>query len=145
MSDGRWSGRDADEVERLRRGELPPIVRVPMPERIDVAATSDAADDAAAAHAAALADRPPWAAIAGAVVLAVLAFIPHLVAPTIALLVSLVAAPLSWSMHRISAGRRRRAYVALAGTLVLVAVLAVAAPIVWVELGVLSWPTLPRG
>ena len=143
MSDGRWSGRGDDEIERLRRGELPPVVRVPLPERIELDDASQAAIDAEAARAAAVADRAPWPAIAGAVVLAVLACIPHLVAPSVALLVALVAAPLSWSMHRISAGRRRRAYVALAGTFVLVAALAVAAPIVWVELGVLEWPVLP--
>jgi len=143
VSDGRWSGRGDDEIERLRRGELPPVIRVPLPERIELDDASQASIDAEAAHAAALADRAPWPAITGAVVVAILACIPHLVAPSVALLVALVAAPLSWSMHRISAGRRRRAYVALAGTFVLVAALAVAAPIVWVELGVLEWPVLP--
>ena len=134
-----------DEIERLRRGDLPPIIRVPLPERIELDDASDAVADADAAAAAAHAERPPYAAIVGTVLLAVLACIPHLVAPSIALIVALIAAPLSWSMHRISAGRRRRAYVALAGTLALVAVLAIAAPLVWIELGVVSWPTLPSG
>ncbi|MFC7432132.1 MULTISPECIES: hypothetical protein [unclassified Agrococcus] len=134
-----------DEIERLRRGDVPPIVRVPLPERIELDDASEAAADADAATLADQAERPPWAAVAGTIALVVLACIPHLVAPSIALLVALIAAPLSWSLHRISTGRRRRAYIALAGTNVLVACLAVAATLVWVELGVVRWPTLPTG
>lgn len=134
-----------DEIERLRRGDVPPIIRVPLPERIELDDASHAAADADAATLADEAERPPWAAIAGTIALVVLACVPHLVAPSIALLVALIAAPLSWSLHRISSGRRRRAYIALAGTNVLVAMLAVAATLVWVELGVVRWPTLPTG
>ncbi len=134
-----------DEIERLRRGDVPPIIRVPLPERIELDDASHAAADADAATLADEAERPPWAAIAGTIALVVLACVPHLVAPSIALLVALIAAPLSWSLHRISTGRRRRAYIALAGTNVLVAMLAVAATLVWVELGVVRWPTLPIG
>lgn len=134
-----------DEIERLRRGDVPPIIRVPLPERIELDDVSHAATDADAATLADEAERPPWAAIAGTIALVVLACIPHLVAPSIALLVALIAAPLSWSLHRISTGRRRSAYIALAGTNVLVAMLAVAATLVWVELGVVRWPTLPTG
>lgn len=135
----------SDEIERLRRGELPPIIRVPLPQRIELDDTSAAAADADAAAAAAHADRPPWPAIVGTILLAALACIPHLVAPSIAVLVALIAAPLSWSMQRITTGRRRRAYIALAGTLALVAVIAVAATLVWVELGVVEWPSIPTG
>ncbi|WP_144720067.1 hypothetical protein [Agrococcus jejuensis] len=144
MSDDRW-GERGEEIERLRRGDLPPVIRVPLPQRIELDDRSQAAADADAATAAAHAERAPWPAIVGAVVLAVLACIPHLVAPSIAVLVALIAAPLSWSMQRITAGRRRRAYLALAGTFVLVAALAIVAPFIWVELGVMRWPTLPTG
>lgn len=143
MSDDRW-GERADEIERLRRGDLP-VIRVPLPERIELDDVSQAAADVDAATAAAHAERTPWPAIVGAVVLAVLACIPHLVAPSVALLAALVSAPLSWSMQRITSGRRRRAYLALAGTFALIAALAVAAPVIWVELGVMRWPTLPTG
>ncbi|SDH40978.1 hypothetical protein [Agrococcus jejuensis] len=143
MSDDRWRER-GEEIERLRRGDLP-VIRVPLPQRIELDPTSQAADDVDALTAAAHADRAPWPAIVGAVVLAVLACIPHLVAPSVALLVALIAAPLSWSMQRITSGRRRRAYLTLAGTFVLVAALAIAAPIIWVQLGVIEWPTLPTG
>lgn len=143
MSDDRWSER-GEEIERLRRGDLP-VIRVPLPQRIELDDASQAAADVDALTAAAHADRAPWPAIVGAVVLALLACIPHLVAPSVALLVSLIAAPLSWSMQRITTGRRRRAYLALAGTFVLVAALAIAAPLIWVQLGVIAWPTLPTG
>ena len=143
MSDHDWRARSDDEIDRLRRGDVPPIIRVPLPQRIEVERESQAASDVDAITAAAHAERRPWPAIVGTILLAALACVPHLVAPSVALIVALIAAPLSWSMHRISTGRRRRAYVALAGALVLVAVLAVAATLVWIELGVVTWPTLP--
>lgn len=84
-----------------------------------------------------------WPIAAGVAGLAVLACIPHWVAPTIALMVSLVGLPIAWGFRRISSGRRRAQYVVVALTLLLTAALAVIAPLVWLELGVLQPLTVP--
>ena len=84
-----------------------------------------------------------WPVAAGIAGLAVLACVPHWVAPTIALMVSLVGLPIAWGFRRISSGRRRVQYVVVALTLLLTAVLAVIAPLAWLELGVLQPLTVP--
>ncbi|RWR24761.1 hypothetical protein D8Y24_04785 [Agrococcus lahaulensis] len=90
-------------------------------------------------------EREPrmWPIAAGIAGLAVLASIPHWVAPTIALMVSLVGIPIAWGFRRISHGRRRVQYVVVVLTLLLTAALAVIAPLLWLELGVLAPLTVP--
>lgn len=84
-----------------------------------------------------------WPIAAGIAGLAVLACIPHWVAPTIALMVSLVGIPIAWGFRRISHGRRRVQYVVVVLTLLLTATLAVVAPVLWLQLGVLQPLTVP--
>jgi len=79
----------------------------------------------------------------GIALLAVLACVPHWVAPTIALMVSLVGIPIAWGFRRISRGRRRVQYIVVVLTLLLVVALAVIAPLTWLELGVLQPLTVP--
>lgn len=79
----------------------------------------------------------------GIALLAVLACVPHWVAPTISLMVSLVGAPIAWGFRRISHGRRRVQYVVVVLTLLLTAALSVVAPLTWLELGVLQPLTVP--
>src|SRR5690606_30311594 len=77
--------------------------------------------------------------------LAVLAWFPHWVAPTITLMVALVGAPIAWGFRRISHGRRRIQYIVVMLTLLLVAALPVIAPMIWLQLGVLQPLTVPDG
>ena len=84
-----------------------------------------------------------WPIAAGIAGLAVLASIPHWVAPTIALMVSLVGIPIAWGFRRISHGRRRVQYVVVVLTLLLTATLAIVAPALWLQLGVLQPLTVP--
>lgn len=79
----------------------------------------------------------------GISLLAALASVPHWVAPTIALMVALVGLPIAWGFRRISQGRRRVQYIVVVLTLVLVAALAVIAPLAWLQLGVLQPLTVP--
>ncbi len=84
-----------------------------------------------------------WPIAAGIAGLAVLACLPHWVAPTIALMVSLVGIPIAWGFRRISHGRRRVQYIVVVLTLLLTATLAVVAPVLWLQLGVLQPLTVP--
>lgn len=84
-----------------------------------------------------------WPVAVGIAGLAVLACVPHWLAPTIALMVSLVGLPIAWGLRRISGGRRRVQYVVVALTLLLTAALAVVAPLLWLQLGVLQPLTVP--
>ncbi len=84
-----------------------------------------------------------WPVAAGVAALAVLACIPHWVAPTIALMVSLVGIPIAWGFRRISHGRRRVQYIVIVLTLLLTATLAIVAPTLWLQLGVLRPLTVP--
>lgn len=84
-----------------------------------------------------------WTIAAGIAGLAVLACLPHWVAPTIALMVSLVGIPIAWGFRRISHGRRRVQYIVVVLTLLLTATLAVVAPLLWLQLGVLQPLTVP--
>ncbi|WP_206448176.1 hypothetical protein [Agrococcus sp. KRD186] len=79
----------------------------------------------------------------GIALLAVLACVPHWVAPTIALMVALVGVPIAWGFRRISHGRRRVQYIVVVLTLLLIAALSVIAPLTWLELGVLQPLTVP--
>lgn len=79
----------------------------------------------------------------GVALLAVLACVPHWVAPTIALMISLVGVPIAWGFRRISHGRRRVQYIVVVLTLLLIAALSVIAPILWLQLGVLQPLTVP--
>lgn len=79
----------------------------------------------------------------GIALLAALACVPHWVAPTIALMVALVGLPIAWGFRRISQGRRRVQYIVVVLSLVLVAALAVIAPLTWLQLGVLQPLTVP--
>ncbi|MCH1884057.1 hypothetical protein [Agrococcus sp. ARC_14] len=79
----------------------------------------------------------------GIALLAVLACVPHWVAPTIALMVAIVGLPIAWGFRRISQGRRKVQYIVVVLTLVLIAALAVIAPLTWLELGVLQPLTVP--
>ncbi|WP_347754636.1 hypothetical protein [Agrococcus sp. ProA11] len=79
----------------------------------------------------------------GVALLAALACVPHWVAPTIALMVALVGLPIAWGFRRISHGRRRVQYIVVVLTLLLVAALAVVAPLAWLQLGVLQPLTVP--
>lgn len=93
-------------------------------------------------------DGPPreprmWPIAAGVAGLAVLACIPHWVAPTIAIMVALVGIPIAWGFRRISHGRRKVQYVVVVLTLVLTAVLAIVAPVLWLQAGVLQPLTVP--
>ncbi|WP_306232918.1 hypothetical protein [Agrococcus beijingensis] len=85
-----------------------------------------------------------WPVAAGIAALAVLGSIPHWVAPTVALMVSLVGIPIAWGFRRISHGRRRVQYIVVVMTLLLTAALAVIAPLVWLELGVLQPLRVPE-
>ncbi|MCR8671672.1 hypothetical protein NWP09_11030, partial [Agrococcus sp. HG114] len=85
-----------------------------------------------------------WPIAVGIAALAVLACIPHWVAPTVALMVSLVGVPIAWGFRRISHGRRRVQYIVVVLTLLLTAALAVIAPLLWLELGVLQPLTVPE-
>ncbi|WP_092666674.1 hypothetical protein [Agrococcus carbonis] len=80
----------------------------------------------------------------GVALLAVLACVPHWVAPTVSLMVSLVGVPIAWGFRRISHGRRRVQYIVVVLTLLLVAALSVVAPMTWLELGVLQPLTVPE-
>ncbi|MGY3127834.1 hypothetical protein ACVWW9_001333 [Agrococcus sp. UYP33] len=84
-----------------------------------------------------------WPIAAGVAGLAVLACTPHWVAPTIALMVSLVGIPIAWGFRRISHGRRRVQYVVVVLTLLLTATLSIVAPMLWLQLGVLQPLTVP--
>ena len=84
-----------------------------------------------------------WPIAAGVAGLAVLACIPHWVAPTIALMVSLVGIPIAWGFRRISHGRRRVQYIVVVLTLLLTATLSIVAPAIWLQLGVLQPLTVP--
>lgn len=84
-----------------------------------------------------------WPVAAGVAGLAVLACVPHWVAPTIAIMVSLVGIPIAWGFRRISHGRRKVQYVVVVLTLVLTATLAIVAPALWLQLGVLQPLTVP--
>ncbi len=79
----------------------------------------------------------------GVGLLALLACVPHWVAPTITLMVSLVGLPIAWGFRRISHGRRRVQYIVVVLTLLLIAALSVIAPMTWLELGVLQPLTVP--
>lgn len=79
----------------------------------------------------------------GVALLALLACVPHWVAPTISLMVSLVGLPIAWGFRRISRGRRRVQYIVVVLTLLLVAALSVIAPMTWLELGVLQPLSVP--
>lgn len=79
----------------------------------------------------------------GVGLLALLACVPHWVAPTIALMVSLVGLPIAWGFRRISHGRRRVQYIVVVLALLLIAALSVIAPMTWLELGVLQPLTVP--
>ncbi|HET8867358.1 MAG TPA: hypothetical protein VFM87_03430, partial [Agrococcus sp.] len=79
----------------------------------------------------------------GVGLLALLACVPHWVAPTISLMVSLVGLPIAWGFRRISHGRRRVQYIVVVLTLLLIAALSVIAPMTWLELGVLQPLTVP--
>jgi hypothetical protein len=85
-----------------------------------------------------------WPVAAGIGALAVLGCIPHWVAPTVALMVSLVGIPIAWGFRRISHGRRRVQYIVVVLTLLLTAALAVIAPLVWLQLGVLQPLRVPE-
>lgn len=76
--------------------------------------------------------------------LAVLACVPHWVAPTISVMVALVGAPIAWGLRRISQGRRRMQYIVVMLTLLLVVALSVIAPMTWLQLGVLQPLTVPE-
>lgn len=84
-----------------------------------------------------------WPIAAGIAGLAVLACIPHWVAPTIALMVSLVGIPIAWGFRRISHGRRRIQYIVVVLTLLLIATLSIVAPALWLQAGVLQPLTVP--
>lgn len=84
-----------------------------------------------------------WPVAAGIAGLALLACLPHWVAPTVALMVSLVGIPIAWGFRRISHGRRRVQYIVVVLTLLLTAALAVIAPTLWLQLGVLQPLTVP--
>ncbi|SFS12034.1 hypothetical protein SAMN04487783_1662 [Agrococcus baldri] len=79
----------------------------------------------------------------GVALLALLACVPHWVAPTIALMVALVGVPIAWGFRRISQGRRRVQYIVVVLSLLLIAALSVIAPLTWLELGVLQPLTVP--
>ncbi len=79
----------------------------------------------------------------GLALLAALAWVPHWVAPTIAIMVALVGLPIAWGFRRISHGRRRVQYVVVVLALALIAALSVIAPMTWLELGVLEPLALP--
>lgn len=79
----------------------------------------------------------------GVAALAVLACVPHWVAPTIALMVAVVGVPIAWGFRRISHGRRRVQYIVVVLTLLLVVALSIAAPLTWLQLGVLQPLTVP--
>ncbi|MGC5077426.1 hypothetical protein [Agrococcus sp. DT81.2] len=84
-----------------------------------------------------------WPVAAGIAGLAVLACVPHWVAPTIAIMVSLVGIPIAWGFRRISHGRRRVQYIVVVLTLLLTATLSIVAPAIWLQLGVLQPLTVP--
>ncbi|WP_425843821.1 hypothetical protein [Agrococcus sp. TSP3-2-1] len=84
-----------------------------------------------------------WPIAVGVAALAVLACIPHWVAPTVAIMVALVGIPVAWGFRRISHGRRRVQYVVVVLTLLLTVALSVAAPLLWLRLGVLQPLQLP--
>ena len=84
-----------------------------------------------------------WPIAAGVAGLALLACVPHWVAPTIAIMVSLVGIPIAWGFRRISHGRRRVQYIVVVMTLLLTATLSVVAPMLWLQLGVLQPLTVP--
>lgn len=84
-----------------------------------------------------------WPIAVGVAALAVLACIPHWVAPTVAVMVALVGIPIAWGFRRISHGRRRVQYVVVVLTLLLTVALSVVAPLVWLRLGVLQPLQLP--
>lgn len=88
-------------------------------------------------------ERPMLPLAIGIALLAVLACVPHWVAPTISVMVALVGAPLAWSFRRISHGRRRVQYIVMMLTLLMIVALSVIAPMVWLQLGVLQPLTLP--
>ena len=88
-------------------------------------------------------ERRMWPIAAGVAGLAVLACTPHWVAPTIALMVSLVGIPIAWGFRRISHGRRRVQYIVVVLTLLLTATLSIVAPMLWLQLGVLQPLTVP--
>lgn len=125
----------SDEIERLRRGDyrLPPPV--PPPERVEPDAELPQEPPP---------ERPPYLAAVGAGLLALLACVPHWVAIITAVIVAAVGIPIAWGFRRISEGPRQRLFIAITGTLVLVFVLAVAASMVWMQVGVLTAPGLPE-
>lgn len=84
-----------------------------------------------------------WPIAVGVAALAVLACIPHWVAPTVAIMVALVGIPVAWGFRRISHGRRRVQYIVVVLTLLLTVALSVVAPLVWLRLGVLQPLQLP--
>ncbi len=88
-------------------------------------------------------ERPMLPIAVGIALLAALACVPHWVAPTVALMVSLVGLPIAWGFRRISRGRRRVQYVVVVLTLLLVVALSVIAPLTWLELGVLQPLAVP--
>ena len=134
-------GRDEDErrahIERVRRGELRAPTPVPLPERMVPEVESEPAESASASA------RRPYAAVAGSIALAALACIPHWVAIFIAVAVACVGVPISWGFRRITGGREQRMYIAITATLLLTLALAAASVIIWMNLGVLTIPTLP--
>lgn len=107
---------------------------VPLPERVSAIADP---------RARVVDTRSAVPVAIGAGLLAVLACIPHWVAPTISLIAALVGLPIAWAWMRISRGRRRVQYVVVVLTLLLTAVLAVAAPLLWLQAGVLEPIRLP--
>ncbi|WP_026373173.1 hypothetical protein [Agrococcus lahaulensis] len=84
-----------------------------------------------------------WPIAVGVAALAVLACIPHWVAPTVAIMVALVGIPVAWGFRRISHGRRRVQYIVVVLTLLLTVALSVVAPLLWLRLGVLQPLQLP--
>ena len=124
-------------IERVRRGELRAPAQVPLPERVAPEAEDESVRPEADMS------RRPWAAVAGSLALAVLACIPHWVAIFVAVAVACVGVPIAWGFRRITSGREQRMYIAITMTLLLTLALAAASIVIWMNLGVLTIPTLP--
>lgn len=126
-----------DEIDRVRSGGTPPPPRVPVPDAWRPPPVPEPTPDPGEPGPAGM-----WVAAIGAVVLAAVACIPHLVAPALAIIVSIVGLPIAWSMRRIATGRRYRLLIATALVLGLTIVLALVMPIIWIDLGVMPLPRL---
>ena len=126
----------SDEIDRLRRGDYRPLPPVPPPQRVEPDSDGDAESPAP--------EKPPYLAVVGAGLLALLACVPHWVAISVAVIVAAVGIPIAWGFRRIFEGVRQRLFIAITGTLMLVLALAVASSFVWLRLGVLEIPGLPE-